>query len=242
MQDSTEAKARQIQQMFSEIAPRYDLLNRLLSAGVDRGWRVAAVQAALANNPKRILDLACGTGDMSLLLKKLSPGSEVIGGDFAPPMLELAQTKAQKANLSIQFLETDALKLPFPDNRFDAITIAFGFRNFADYDLALSELHRVLARGGRLCILEFPPPPKTGIGNLYRFYFTKVLPLIGGLVSGSPKAYRYLPDSVERFPDPEKLREMMMLEGFATDYTLFTAGIAALHIGEKTDVFKTMVL
>lgn len=228
--------------MFSEIAPRYDLLNRVLSAGVDRGWRVAAVEAALAHNPRRILDLACGTGDMTLLLKKMAPKAEVVGGDFAPPMLELAKAKAKKAGLEIPFLETDALKLPFPDNYFDAITVAFGFRNFVDYEKALSELSRVTAAGGRVCILEFPPPPKTGMGALYRFYFTRVLPIVGGLVSGNPSAYRYLPDSVERFPNPDKLRKMMMNAGFDTEYQTFTGGITALHVGEKSDVFKTMVL
>ncbi len=235
MHDATEAKAQAIQKMFSEIAPRYDLLNRVLSAGVDRSWRVAAVKAALENNPGRILDLATGTGDIALLLKKASPQAEVIGGDFAPPMLELARQKAQKVGLNIPFIEADALRLPFPDNHFDAVTIAFGFRNFADYTKALAELHRVIAPGGRLCILEFPPPPKSGLGVLYRFYFTRVLPLIGGLVSGSASAYRYLPESVERFPDPSTLATMMGLAGFNTRYQLFTGGITALHIGDKPE-------
>ncbi len=199
VQDVTEAKAQAIRKMFSEIAPRYDLLNRVLSAGVDQVWRVAAVKAALERNPGRILDLATGTGDIALLLKKVAPESEVVGGDFAPPMLELARKKAEKAGFNIDFVEADALKLPFPDHRFDAVTIAFGFRNFADYPRALAELYRVIAPGGRLCILEFPPPPRSGLGVLYRFYFTRILPLIGGLVSGSASAYRYLPESVERF-------------------------------------------
>ena len=235
MQDSrpTEEKARAVQQMFSEIAPRYDLLNRLLSAGVDRSWRVAAVQVALRNNPQRILDLATGTGDIALLLKKVAPGAEVIGGDFAPPMLELARQKAKKQGLAIKFVEADALNLPFPDNRFDAVTIAFGFRNFADYPGALKELYRVMAPGGRLCILEFPPPPVGSLGLLYRFYFTKVLPLVGGLISGNASAYRYLPESVEHFPPPEVLRTIMVSAGFSTSYRLFTGGITALHVGDK---------
>jgi demethylmenaquinone methyltransferase/2-methoxy-6-polyprenyl-1,4-benzoquinol methylase len=219
--------------MFAEIAPRYDLLNRVLSVGIDRTWRVAAVEAALEKNPRRILDLATGTGDIAVLLKKAAPQAEVIGGDFAPPMLELARQKAQKAGLSILFIEADALELPFPDNHFDAVTIAFGFRNFADYHQALVELHRVIAPDGRLCILEFPPPPQGSLGALYRFYFTRILPLIGGLVSGSASAYRYLPESVERFPDPTTLAAMMGLAGFSTRYLLFTGGITALHIGDK---------
>lgn len=236
MQDATEAKAQAIQKMFSEIAPRYDLLNRVLSAGVDRSWRIAAVKAALAKNPGRILDLATGTGDIALLLKKVAPQAEVIGGDFARPMLELARQKAQKAGLIIPFVEADALKLPFPDNHFDAVTIAFGFRNFADYTKALAELYRVIAPGGRLCILEFPPPPKNGLGVLYRFYFTRILPMIGGLVSGSASAYRYLPESVERFPDPPTLATMMGLAGFSTRHQLFTGGITVLHIGDKLEM------
>ncbi|ADD28413.1 bifunctional demethylmenaquinone methyltransferase/2-methoxy-6-polyprenyl-1,4-benzoquinol methylase UbiE [Meiothermus ruber] len=233
MQDSSETKAKAIQQMFSEIAPRYDLLNRVLSLGVDRLWRVAAVRAALEKNPSRILDLATGTGDIALLLKKVAPEAEVIGGDFAPPMLELARQKALKAGLEVPFVEADALRLPFPDQHFDAVVIAFGFRNFADYHKALVELYRVIAPGGRLCILEFPPPPRSGLGVLYRFYFTRILPIIGGLVSGSAAAYRYLPDSVERFPNPDTLANMMSLAGFATRYQLFTGGITALHIGDK---------
>ncbi len=221
--------------MFSEIAPRYDLLNRVLSAGVDRTWRIAAVKAALENNPRRILDLATGTGDMALLLKRLAPQAEVVGADFAPPMLELARQKAQKLGLEVPFVEADALHLPFPNQHFEAITIAFGFRNFADYTQALAELYRVLAPGGRLCILEFPPPPMGGLGVLYRFYFTRVLPWVGGLVSGNPAAYRYLPASVERFPAPPNLAAMMNQAGFQTHYRLFTGGIAALHIGQKPE-------
>ena len=236
MQETTEAKAKAIQQMFSEIAPRYDLLNRVLSAGVDRSWRVAAVQAALEKHPKRVLDLATGTGDIALLLKKVSPQTEVVGGDFAAPMLELARQKAQKAGVEIPFVQADALNLPFPDNSFDAVTISFGFRYFTDYEKSLRELHRVLTKGGRLCILEFPPPPKGGIGVLYRFYFTRILPLIGGLVSGSRSAYQYLPESVERFPNPTTLAQMMTKAGFQTRYQLFTGGITALHIGDKTEL------
>lgn len=219
--------------MFSQIAPRYDLLNRLLSAGVDQSWRRAAVREALKHGPKRVLDLACGTGDLTLLLKKSAPEAEVVGADFALPMLELARAKAKKSGLQVRFQEADALELDFPDEHFDAVTIAFGFRNFADYERALAELHRVLRPGGRLCILEFPPPPKSGPGVLYRFYFTRVLPYIGGLISGNAAAYRYLPASVEHFPAPEVLGGMMEKAGFRVQYRLFTGGIAALHVGEK---------
>ena len=234
MQETTEGKAKAIQRMFSEIAPRYDLLNRVLSAGVDRAWRAALVKAALEKGPVRILDLATGTGDVALLLKRAAPGAEVIGGDFALPMLELARQKARRAGLDIPFVEADALELPFPNGYFDAVTIAFGFRNFADYKKALAELYRVLMPKGRLCILEFPPPPRSGFGRMYRFYFTRILPFVGGVISGNTSAYRYLPDSVERFPDPPTLAAMMTRAGFSTRYRLFTGGIAALHIGDRT--------
>jgi demethylmenaquinone methyltransferase/2-methoxy-6-polyprenyl-1,4-benzoquinol methylase len=222
-----------VRAMFSEIAPRYDLLNRLLSAGVDQRWRRATVREALKHGPRRVLDLACGTGDLTLMLKRSAPEAEVVGGDFALPMLEIARAKAQKSGLQVRFQEADALKLDFPDGHFDAITIAFGFRNFADYGRALAELYRVLRPGGRLCVLEFPPPPKSGLGVLYRFYFTRVLPWVGGLVSGNPAAYRYLPASVERFPAPEALVGMMQKAGFKVQYRLFTGGIAALHVAQK---------
>jgi len=229
----TEAKARAVRQMFGEIAPRYDLLNRLLSGGVDQRWRRLAVRLALANEPRRVLDVATGTGDVALLLKRERPQAEVVGADFTPQMLELARAKAERAGLEVSFVEGDALNLPFADGSFEALTVAFGFRNFADYERGLAEFHRVLAPGGRAVILEFPPPPAGLLGRAYRFYFNGVLPWIGGVISGKPEAYRYLPNSVARFPEPARLAQMMEAAGFRTNYRLLTAGIAALHVGDK---------
>ncbi len=228
-----EEKAAWVKGMFSAIAPRYDLLNRLLSLGLDLRWRRRAVELALEKGPQRILDLATGTGDLAFLLKERAPQAEVVGVDFAPPMLEQAQKKAQARGLSVAFLEADALALPFPEGSFHAVTVAFGFRNFADYRRALEEIHRVLAPGGRLVLLEFPPPPGGAFGLVYRVYFGKVVPFLGGLLSGNFRAYRYLPESVERFPPPEALKALMEGVGFRVRYELLTFGVAAIHLGDK---------
>ncbi len=232
--NETEAKARKVRAMFGDIAPRYDLLNRLLSGGVDQRWRRLAVRLATEKAPRRILDVATGTGDVALLLKRARPEAEVVGADFTPQMLELARAKAERAGVDVRFVEADALALPFADASFDALTVAFGFRNFADYERGLAEFYRVLAPGGRAVILEFPPPPEGLLGRAYRFYFWRLLPWIGGVVSGRPEAYRYLPSSVERFPEPERLAEMMRAAGFAeVRWRRLTGGIAAVHVGDK---------
>lgn len=232
--NETEAKARKVRAMFGEIAPRYDLLNRLLSGGVDQRWRRLAVRLATEKAPRRILDVATGTGDVALRLKRVRPAARVVGADFTPQMLELARAKAERTGLDVRFVEADALALPFADASFDAVTVAFGFRNFVDYERGLAEFYRVLAPGGRAVILEFPPPPEGLLGRAYRLYFGGVLPWIGGVVSGRPEAYRYLPDSVERFPRPERLAAMLRAAGFAgVRWRLLTGGIAAVHVGDK---------
>jgi demethylmenaquinone methyltransferase / 2-methoxy-6-polyprenyl-1,4-benzoquinol methylase len=229
-------KAKRVQEMFDSIAGRYDLLNRVLSAGVDRGWRVAAAKEVLLNNPKDILDVATGTGDFAIAIKRLSPQSKVVGSDFAVKMLEIAREKAKHLNLEMPFEEGDALRLPYADASFDSLSCAFGFRNFADFKKGLQEFHRVLRPGGRAVILEFPPPPDNLLGQVYGLYFRSILPFIGGLISGRPEAYRYLPESVIAFPKPEILADLMKSVGFETRYRVLTGGLAAIHVGIKGNV------
>ncbi len=228
-----QAKAERVQQMFAAISGRYDVLNRVLSLGVDQSWRREAAHAALVRAPRRVLDVATGTADFALGLKRMSPQSEVIGCDFVPQMLEIGRHKARQQGLEIALEHQDALALSYPDSSFEALTCAFGFRNFADYARGLAEFYRVLTPGGRVVILEFPPPRADALGQLYRLYFEKVLPRVGGLISGNPAAYSYLPESVKAFPPPEQLKTLMEAAGFRTRYRLLSFGIAALHIGIK---------
>lgn len=220
--------------MFDAIARRYDLLNRLLSLGIDQRWRLEAARVALEKRPSRVLDVATGTADLALWIKRLRPEAEVVGVDFVPAMLELGRRKAAQQGLAVRLEEGDGMNLPYPDQSFDALTIAYGLRNFADYRRGLSEFYRVLRPGGRLVVLEFPPPPAGPFGRLFRLYFWRVVPLIGGLLSGRRHAYCYLPDSVLQFPQPQVLAAMMLQAGFCqVRYKLQTFGVSALHVGDR---------
>jgi demethylmenaquinone methyltransferase/2-methoxy-6-polyprenyl-1,4-benzoquinol methylase len=221
--------------MFAGIAARYDLLNHLLSANTDRRWRALVVRRARARlqSGARALDVACGTGDLSLAL---SAGGEasVTGLDFCRPMLDLAADKSRGRGREIQYVEGDALRLPFADATFAVATIAFGLRNLASVEGGLRELFRVVEPGGRAYVLEFSQPVVPGLRALFDFYFWRVLPRVGGLLSGSRGAYEYLPDSVSRFPDQRRLAEMMHGVGFeAVEFENLTGGIAALHVGTR---------
>jgi demethylmenaquinone methyltransferase / 2-methoxy-6-polyprenyl-1,4-benzoquinol methylase len=228
--------ARRVRTMFAGIAARYDLLNHLLSGNTDRRWRqlVARRLSASLGANTRTLDVACGTGDLALTLAASSETS-VTGLDFCRPMLARAAQKARaQGRAALPFIEGDALKLPFADETFDVVTIAFGLRNLTSVEAGLREFRRVLRRGGRLAVLEFSRPVVPGFRALFQFYFTRVLPRIGGLVSGSRGAYEYLPDSVSRFPDQARLAELMREVGFEqVEYQNLTGGIAALHIGVR---------
>jgi len=242
----TEMEAsRKVREMFTEIAPRYDFLNHLLSLELDRVWRARTarrLRPILQRRDARVLDLCCGTGDLAFALARSGP-ARVIGADFSHAMLVRANTKraahGQNTNSDLTvpagFFEADALQLPFADASFDLVTTAFGFRNLANYENGLREIRRVLKQGGTLAILEFAEPPPGVAGDLYRWYCRKVLPKIGGLLSGNPNAYKYLPASVARFFQPEELAWLMTQVGYGSvSYELWTLGSVALHTGTRS--------
>ncbi|HEX3558233.1 MAG TPA: bifunctional demethylmenaquinone methyltransferase/2-methoxy-6-polyprenyl-1,4-benzoquinol methylase UbiE [Pyrinomonadaceae bacterium] len=232
---SRDEHARRVRAMFGRIAGRYDFLNHLLSGNVDRSWRrlvTRTLRPSLVESA-RVLDVACGTGDLSLMLASAGARS-VVGLDFCRPMLEIARRKASEGTLSVQFIEGDALRLPFADESFDVATIAFGLRNLSSVEEGLRELRRVLRPGGLLTVLEFSSPVVPGFRVLFRFYFARVLPRLGGLVSGSRGAYEYLHDSVLNFPDQKRLAALMREADFEeVEYRNLTGGIAALHTGTR---------
>ena len=225
-----------VRDMFSSIAPRYDLLNHVLSMNVDRLWwnRTARTFRHILGRPgAQVLDLCCGTGDMTFALhRRMSgDGSGLVGADFSHAMLVRAEQKSGPRK--IRWIEADALNLPFESNSFHLVTTAFGFRNLANYDRGLAEIFRVLAPGGELGILDFGEP-KGLIGKVYRLYFKQVLPRIGTLISGVRGPYTYLPASVSRFPSPEEMLQRMRDTGFSeVSWTPYTFGIAGLYRGRK---------
>lgn len=235
VQDEKEA-ARSVRAMFSGIAPRYDLLNHLLSFSLDQGWRRRTAQAMgsrLKEAEARALDLCCGTADLAMELAQVSAGT-VVGSDFSHPMLVRAREKAAAQSRCIELVEADALQLPFADERFDVVTAAFGFRNLANYRRGLEEIYRVLKRGGEVGILEFALPQRGLFARLYRYYFRRVLPRIGRVVSGVSGPYSYLPASVEQFPDCDEFARWMERVGFrSVSYQVWTGGTVALHRGQK---------
>jgi demethylmenaquinone methyltransferase / 2-methoxy-6-polyprenyl-1,4-benzoquinol methylase len=223
-----------VRSMFARVAHRYDLANHLLSFNIDRHWRrytVRRLRPVLERPGARTLDLCCGTGDLALALARRARGT-VFGSDFCHPMLEAARLKAERRAAPVALFEGDALRLPVRDGWFDLVTVAFGFRNLANYAAGLSEMRRILRPGGMAVILEFSDPPGRAFGALYHWYSRRILPWIGGALSGSRDAYTYLPESVRRFPGAGELAEAMRLAGFRkVGYEYLTGGIVALHLG-----------
>ena len=235
-----------VRDMFSQIAPRYDFLNHLLSFSLDRGWRSHTAERfhrILRRTDARVLDLCCGTGDLAFALEHErvygirdagASRSTILGGDFAQPMLERAHKKALKGGRAVIFLAADALHLPFADASFDLVTVAFGFRNLANYDAGLREIARIEKPGGEIGILEFSEPPGGWTDGLFALYFRHILPWVGGVISGNMDAYAYLPGSVSTFPSPADLSARMEKIGF-TDVriTLWNFGTVTLLSGRR---------
>jgi len=232
--------SRKVRELFTQIAPRYDLLNHLLSLQLDRLWRkrVARHLRPILTRPDAIvLDLCCGTGDLTFSLAREGK-ARLLGADFAHPMLVRAKEKgalfaassSEQSPRTLPFLEADALRLPFADSSFDLVATAFGFRNLANYEAGLREMHRILKPGGTLAILEFTEPPDDFVGKVFRWYYRNVLPRIGGLISGDSAAYTYLPKSVARFFRPPELASLMSAVGYdSVDFKVWTFGTVALH-------------
>ena len=234
--EDPQSAANAVREMFNTISPRYDLLNHVLSMNVDRlwWWRTARrFRHILRRNESEVLDLCCGTGDMTFALYRQAKRSRagITGADFAREMLRRAERKGK--GKPIRWVEADALHLPFPEQTFDLVTSAFGFRNLADYDAGLREILRVLRPNGELGILDFGEP-KGAVRKVYRFYFKQVLPRVGTMISGVRGPYAYLPASVEKFPDPSEMLQRMQAAGFRRlKYTPYTFGIAGLYWGKK---------
>ena len=231
-----EQASRWVRGMFSEVAPRYDLLNHLLSANIDKYWRnrtVTRLKPYLDKPDVKALDICCGTGDMTILLEKAT-GVAALGSDFCHPMLIEAGRKFSAGKLKSPLFEADGLKLPLRNGSVDVVTVAFGFRNFANYRHGIEEMLRVLKPGGVAAVLEFTQPPNAAFRSVFNLYSTRVLPVIGGMISGSPRAYKYLPESVRKFPAAPELAQEMRAAGFKTvEYHYMTFGIVALHLAVK---------
>jgi demethylmenaquinone methyltransferase / 2-methoxy-6-polyprenyl-1,4-benzoquinol methylase len=232
---NTEGKKVKVEAMFNDIAPKYDFLNHFLSAGIDIQWRKQVTKLLAPSKPKIILDVATGTGDLAIELCKLNPDS-IIGVDIADEMLAIGRTKIQNKKLQkvIDLQHGDSEKLNFADNTFDAVTVAFGVRNYENLNKGLKEMNRVLKAGGTVAILEFSKPKQFPMKNLYNFYFKYILPGFGKIVSKNNEAYTYLPESVEKFAEDADFLNEMKKAGFEqVKQKRLTFGISTLYSGTK---------
>ncbi|MGI9525721.1 MAG: bifunctional demethylmenaquinone methyltransferase/2-methoxy-6-polyprenyl-1,4-benzoquinol methylase UbiE [Weeksellaceae bacterium] len=233
---SNMSKKDEVEQMFDNVSHRYDFLNRLLSVGIDVQWRKKVVKIISNTNPDKILDVATGTGDLAIALAKANMQAKITGFDLSAGMLEYGKKKVKERNLDqqIEMIQGDAENMPFEDETFDAITASFGVRNFENLEKGLEEFYRVLKPGGTLVILEFSQPQKFPMKQLYNFYFKNILPIIGKTFSKDPRAYTYLPESVQAFPYGERLNKILANVGFQNpkDKEL-TFGIASIYTCTK---------
>ena len=234
--DSAESKKKQVEKMFDNIAFRYDFLNHFLSVGIDIGWRKKAIKQLRPLNPKYILDVATGTGDMAILASRLLNADKIIGIDISEGMLEIGKKKTERLGLQprIELLKGDSETILFDDNTFDAVTVAFGVRNFQDLELGLSEIKRVLKPGGKLIVLECTKPKLPVIKNFYNLYLKVIAPWIGRVVSKNKNAYQYLNESVQNFPEGNHFVQILNKLGYknASCKTL-SLGISSIYSGEK---------
>lgn len=229
------AKKEAVKKIFNDIAPRYDALNHLLSLGIDKGWRKRALKSIEEPETKRLLDVACGTGDFSVAAVKAGV-RDVTGIDISEKMVEIGRQKVRKLGLegNVCLQEGDSERMSFGDASFDVVTVAFGVRNFENLEKGLQEIQRVLTPGGKVIILEFSMPVRFPVKQLYTFYFRRILPLIGGFLSGNRGAYAYLPESVKNFPQGEQFLSILKACGFRmVSCRRFTFGIASLYCGIK---------
>lgn len=230
------AKKENIKKLFDNIASDYDKLNHILSLNIDKGWRKRAVKETIdCAEPMQVLDVACGTGDFTIeIARKAAPGSRITGIDLSEGMMKIGREKIASADVDATLEYGDCEALTYADNSFDRITVGFGVRNFEHLELGLREMYRVLKKGGKLVILELSIPSNSLIRWCYKLYFLKILPAIGGWVSGNRGAYNYLPASVLHFPAPDKFQAMMREAGFPiVEHKAFTFGICRMYIGKK---------
>ena len=230
------AKKEGVRKLFDNIASDYDKLNHILSLNIDKGWRKKAVRNLVdTQEPLKVLDVACGTADFTIeIAQKVGKGSEVIGVDISEGMMAVGREKIKKAGVFAELLVADCEDLPYSDNTFDRISVGFGVRNFEHLELGLSQMYRVLTHGGKLVILELSVPSNAFIRWCYKLYFLKILPAIGGMISGDRGAYEYLPASVLRFPAPDKFISMLKSAGFAqVEHTPLTLGICRMYVAKK---------
>lgn len=235
--NSVQSKKNQVEEMFDNISPKYDLLNHVLSANIDKLWRRKAIKMLKPYQPELILDVATGTADFAIAATRIK-GAKVVGIDISEGMLQVGRMKVEKNGLtnSIELIKADSESLPFASNKFDAAIVGFGVRNFETLKTGLSEINRVLKPGGVFFVLEFSKPQKSPYKNLYQFYFTKILPFIGKIVSKHSNAYTYLPESVNEFPDGEKFLTILADVGFVKNkYFLQTFGIATIYEAHKSE-------